>query len=174
MARAYPQSQPYDPEHEHSSGDWQSLRHELVALLDQVDGQVARTRGGAALGERVQDLRHQLTEQEGDTRHRDALRSVQRAIHRFEDPAPPQPMPPNPRDSLQAAINQIRSRQGDPLRQSEPSRALPPRAPERSLDAGLIDRLAGSVNGLSGRLERLEGEIKAQIDRKSTRLNSSH
>jgi localization factor PodJL len=163
MARAYPQSQPYDPEHERSSGDWQSLRHELVALLDQVDGQVARTRGGAALGERVQDLRHQLTEQEGDSRHRDALRSVQRAINRFEDPAPQQPMPPNPRDSLQAAINQIRSRQGDPLRPSDPTRALPARAPDRSLDAGLIDRLAGSVNGLSGRLERLEGEIKAQI-----------
>ena len=102
MARAYPQSQTYEPER--NSSDWQSLRHELVALLDQVDSQVARTRGGSALGERVQDLRHQLTEQEGDTRHRDALRSVQRAIHRFEEPAP-QPVPPNPRDRLQSAIN---------------------------------------------------------------------
>lgn len=160
MARAYPQSQTYEPER--NSSDWQSLRHELVALLDQVDSQVARTRGGSALGERVQDLRHQLTEQEGDTRHRDALRSVQRAIHRFEEPAP-QPMPPNPRDSLQAAINQIRSRQGEPVRPSEPARTMPARQAERSLDAGLIDRLASSVNGLSGRLERLEGEIKAQV-----------
>jgi localization factor PodJL len=162
MARAYPQSQPYEPEPERGSGEWQSLRHELVALLDQVDNQVARTRGGSALGERVQDLRHQLIEQEGDSRHRDALRSVQRAIHRFEEPAP-QPMPPNPRDSLQAAINQIRSRHGEPVRANEPARAMPARPPERSLDAGLIDRLAGSVNGLSGRLERLESEIKAQI-----------
>ena len=51
MARAYPQSQTYEPER--NSSDWQSLRHELVALLDQVDSQVARTRGGSALGERV-------------------------------------------------------------------------------------------------------------------------
>ena len=36
MARAYQQSQPaeYDPD---GPAEWQSLRNELVALLDQVD-----------------------------------------------------------------------------------------------------------------------------------------
>src|SRR5688572_26166957 len=106
MARAYQQSQPsdYDPE---GPAEWQSLRNELVALLDQVDGQVARSRE-PSLSERVRDLRHQVTEadQNPQMRHRDALRSVQRQISRFEDPGP---MPPNPRDSLQAAISQIRA-----------------------------------------------------------------
>ena len=160
MARAYQQSQPVEYDRDHSPGEWQSLRHELVALLDQVDGQVARSRGAPpSLGERVQDMRYQVAEQQqNDVRHRDALKSVQRAISRFEEPAP-QPMPPNPRDSLQAAINQIRSRQGEPAAQ----RAMAPAAPPRAAEAPLFDKLAQSVNGLSGRLERLEGEIKAQI-----------
>ena len=113
MARAFQQSQPFDPERDRNPGEWQTLRQELVALLDQVDSQVARVRTGPDLTERVQDLRYQVTEQQNDVRHRDALRSVQRAITRFEEPGQ-QPMPPNPRDSLQAAINQIRSRQGEP------------------------------------------------------------
>lgn len=168
MARAYQQSQPTDTDHD--PHEWSSLRQELVALLDQVDNQVARSRTIPQLNERVQDMRHQVVEQ-GEDRHRDALRSVQRAIHRFEEPLPPQ-APPNPRDSLQAAINQIRARQGQPantprmppLTSPAPQPAPPPRGPaERALDAALIDKLAASVTGLGGRLERLEGEIKAQI-----------
>src|SRR5687768_6941548 len=98
MARAYQQSQPTDHDRDQGTAEWQSLRNELVALLDQVDGQVARTSRETTLSERVRDLRHQVAESEQDTtmRHRDALRSVQRQISRFEDPAP-QPMPPNPR-----------------------------------------------------------------------------
>ncbi|MEO8758268.1 MAG: peptidoglycan-binding protein [Devosia sp.] len=156
MARAYPQSQSVDYDREQGPGEWQSLRHELVALLDQVDGQVSRSRAAPSLAERVQDMRYQVAEQQNDLRHRDALKSVQRAITRFEEPAAPPQMPPNPRDSLQAAINQIRSRQSEPA----PRPMAPPaRAPE----APLFDKLAHSVNGLSGRLEALEGEIKAQI-----------
>ncbi len=94
MARAYQQSQPVDYDREHSPAEWQSLRSELAALLDQVDGQVARTRE-SSLGERVRDLRHQLAEadQQVDSRHRDALKTVQRQISRFEEPAPPEPTP---------------------------------------------------------------------------------
>src|SRR6185437_183020 len=162
MARAYQQSHPTDTDHD--PHEWSSLRQELVALLDQVDNQVARSRTIPQLNERVQDMRHQVVEQ-GEDRHRDALRSVQRAIHRFEEPLPPQ-APPNPRDSLQAAINQIRARQGQPAntQRMAPPAAAPPSGPaERALDAALLDRLANSVTGLGGRLERLEGEIKTQI-----------
>jgi localization factor PodJL len=157
MARAYQQSQPSD--YERGPAEWQSLRDELVALLDQVDGQVSRSRD-SSLTERVRDLRHQVTEAEQDSslRHRDALRSVQRQISRFEDPAPQ--MPPNPRDSLQAAIAQIRSSQSQSRQQNY---APPPVAQPRGQDLAVIERLAGAVSGLSGRLERLEGEIKAQI-----------
>ncbi len=105
----------------------------------------------------MRDLRHQVAEadERNATRHRDALRTVQKQISRFEEPVPQQ-MPPNPRDSLQAAINQIRARQGEAPR---PQVAQPARGSE----APMLDRLAGAVTGLSGRLERLEGEIRGQI-----------
>ena len=164
MARAYQQSQPVD--YDRDPGEWQSLRSELAALLDQVDSQVAR-RAEPSLSERVRDLRYQVADVEPDTRHRDALKSVQRAITRFEEP--PQPMPPNPRDSLQNAINQIRSRQGEPRPMAAPQpqyqqqyQPVPP-PQQRASDGPMLERFAQSVNGLSSRLERLEGEIKAQI-----------
>lgn len=157
MARAFQQSQPADYDSDRSPAEWQSLRSELAALLDQVDGQVARNRSESPLSERVRDLRHQVAEadERNSTRHRDALKTVQRQISRFEEPAPQQ-MPPNPRDSLQAAINQIRARQGEAPR---PQMAPPPRGSE----GPMLEKLAGAVTGLSGRLERIEGEIRAQV-----------
>jgi localization factor PodJL len=159
MARAYQQSQPNDYDRDQGPGEWQSLRNELVALLDQVDGQVARRDG--SLSERVRDLRHQVTEADHNSsmRHRDALRSVQRQISRFEEPAQ---MPPNPRDSLQAAISQIRASQGG-ARQQNYAPASPAPQAQRGSDAPMLERLAHSVNSLSGRLEGLEGEIRAQV-----------
>ena len=154
MARAYQQSQPIDDDHDHSPAEWQSLKRELMVLLDQVDSQVTRSRAP----ERPRD---RYAEPDADSRHRDALRSVQRAITRFEDPMPAPSLPPNPRDSLQAAINQIRASQGE---QRSRMAAPPPPPVSRAADtAPLFDRLAQSVNGLGSRLERLEGEIKAQI-----------
>ena len=148
MARAYPQTPPTDDER--SPGEWQSLRHELVALLDQVDSRVAQSRPSARYAPAADDT---------ELRHRDALRSVQRAITRFDPPeaAAPALAAANPRDSLQAAINQIRQSQGAPMQQPAP------RPMERPAEPPMFDKLAQSVNGLSGRLERLEGEIKAQI-----------
>jgi localization factor PodJL len=158
MARAYPQSQPIDDDHDHSPAEWQSLKRELMVLLDQVDTQVTRARAP------TDQPRQRYAEPDTDSRHRDALRSVQRAITRFEDPMPGQTMPPNPRDSLQAAINQIRASQGQPQRRAA---STPPPVfsqPARATDAApLFDKLAQSVNSMGSRLERLEGEIKAQI-----------
>ena len=159
MARAYPQSQSIDDDR--SPGEWQTLRQELVALLDQVDSQVSRSRP-ASPPQSNRDMRHFAEDEDTDLRQREALRSVQRAITRFDgnEPVGRQQMPPNPRDSLQAAINQIRSRQNDNQPAPRPAPAPQQRAP---MPPPIFDKLADSVNGLSARLERLEGEIKAQI-----------
>ncbi|MBN9310516.1 MAG: hypothetical protein J0J13_14505, partial [Devosia sp.] len=115
------------------SGEWQELRGELVALLDQVETQVARTvRPEPAydgLAERMRDLRHRVTEVEPDTRHREALRSVQRAIDKFSDRDGDEPATQsNPRDTLEAAIQQIRSRHFQPQPAATAARAAPPAA----------------------------------------------
>jgi localization factor PodJL len=170
MARAFPQSQPHDHEQEQPQGEWQALRGELVALLDQVETQVARTsrqdRAYPGLAERMRELRYQVGESEPDDRHREALRSVKRAVARFTDrdepgyPAEQQAYaagapgyPPNPRDSLQSAIQQIRSRQME---------MAPPQAQQRAPELPHLDEMARAVDGISGRLERLEAELKAQ------------
>lgn len=156
MARATTQYQP--PEYGQTRvGEWSELRSELVSLLDQVETQVARTSrhdpGVDGLTERVRDLRHQVAESEPENRHRDALRSVQHAIDRFgerhEDMLPRS----NPRDSLDAAIQQIKARhfprgEAPAARQAEPT----PR----------FDDMARSVESISDRLGKLEGELRAQ------------
>lgn len=166
MARAFPQSQPHDYRQEPPQGEWQALRGELVALLDQVESQVARTSrqdtGYRGLGERMRELRYQVGETEPDNRHREALLSVKRAVDRFSDrddqgyeaapaayaPSSGQGYPPNPQHSLQSAIQQIRTRQME--------MPVPRRAPEPPH----FDELARAVGGISGRLERLEAELK--------------
>src|SRR5689334_18748376 len=142
MARAYPQSQPIDDDHDHSPAEWQSLKRELMVLLDQVDNQVTRARA-------PNEPRQRYAEPDTDSRHRDALRSVQRAITLFKDPVPGQTMPPNPRDSLQAAINQIRASQGQPQRRAAPTPPPMFSQPARATDvAPLFDKLAQSVNSM--------------------------
>ena len=164
MARAFPQSQSYDYGQE-PQGEWQALRGELVALLDQVETQVARTsrqeRGYPGLAERMRDLRYQVGDIEPDDRHREALRSVKRAVDRFserdepayEAPASAAGYPPNPRDNLQSAIHQIRARQ---LGMAPAPAQQPAREPSH------FDELARAIDGVSGRLERLETELKTQ------------
>lgn len=163
MARATSTFQPQDYG-QAASGEWQELRGELVALLDQVETQVARTvrpePSYEGLAERMRDLRHQVTEAEPDTRHREALRSVQRAIDKFSDRDEPVPQV-NPRDTLEAAIQQIRSRHfvmpAAPQPQVQPQ---PPAQPQYA--APRFDELAEAVGGISSRLERLEGELRVQ------------
>jgi localization factor PodJL len=156
MGRAYPSSPAHD--HGQDAGEWQTLRGELVALLDQVESQVARSRqedpGYHSIADRMRYLRDQVADAEPDTRHREALRSVKRAVDRFSDRddgyASRESSPPNPRDMLQSAIQQIRARHmGMPVpRTSRPS------------DQPRFDELAQAVSGISGRLERLESELR--------------
>ncbi len=155
MARSTFQQQDYG---QPASGEWQELRGELVALLDQVETQVARTArpepGYQGLAERMRDLRHQVTAVEPDTRHREALRSVQRAIDKFSERDEAPQLPPNPRDTLESAIQQIRARHFP-----APTPAAQPMAPA---PAPRFGELADAVGGISDRLERLEGELKVQ------------
>ncbi len=87
MARAYPQSDYADTPRNASGGEWQALRGELVALLDQVESRFARPAGDeSALGglsQRVRYLRDQVEAPEPALRRREALRTVKRAVDRF-------------------------------------------------------------------------------------------
>lgn len=171
MARAYANTQPQDHGSE-PAGDWQNLRSELVALLDQVEGQISRShRNGRhdGLAERLQDMRHRAVEAEPDVRHREALRSVKRAVDKFNDryDEPQEYAPrgaaqaPNPRDMLETAIQQIRTRQagfGDHRAPAEDR--VYREAPPRVVDSPRFDALAQAVGGISTRLERLEGELR--------------
>jgi localization factor PodJL len=160
MVRANPQ---YDQQAD--TGEWQDLRSELVALLDQVESQVSRAPqpdpAYHGLTERMRDLRHQVTEIEPETRHREALRSVQRAVAKFSDrdDLSTGPLPANPRDTLESAIQQIRARH---FPASAP--AAPPlmREPARPLESPRFDELADAVGGIAGRLERLEAGLHSQ------------
>lgn len=169
MARAYPQTEPQD--FAQSPGEWQALRGELVALLDQVENQVARQSrpepSFPGLAERMQDLRMQVAEVEPDTRHREALRSVKRAIDRLSDrdevgyqsasAYAERPMSPNPRDTLQSAIQQIRSRHAP-----SPAPVQAPMPAPHAMELPQFTELAHAVGGISSRLERLEGELRGQ------------
>jgi localization factor PodJL len=161
MARAYPDMQ--SQEFSQSPGEWQALRGELVALLDQVESQVARQsrseHGLSGVGERLRDLRMQVEDVAPDDRHREALRTVKRAVDRFNDrdeALSDRPMPANPRDTLQSAIQQIRSRH-------VPAAAPQPSPPQhRPLELPQVTELAHAVGGISHRLERLEAELRNQ------------
>jgi localization factor PodJL len=182
MVRAYP-AQPQEYGQEPQGGEWQALRGELVSLLDQVESQVARARrqdpGFDGIAERMRDIRFQVAEGEPQTRQRDALMQVKRAVDRFSDrdeasrstsyggasgygAAPAgagrqDGQQVNPRDMLQSAIRQIRARQSEigGTLPSEPSA-------QRTTEPPRFDDLAHAVGGISGRLERLEVELKAQ------------
>src|SRR5688500_6170256 len=159
MGRAYPSSAAQD--YGQDAGEWQSLRGELVALLDQVESRVARVRrddeGYQSIADRMRYLRDQIADVEPENRHREALRSVKRAVDRFSDRdeayVPREGLAPNPRDTLKSAIQQIRARQGE-------MRAPAP-APQRAPDMQRFDDLAHAVGGIAGHLERLEAELRA-------------
>jgi localization factor PodJL len=168
MVRANPQ---YDQQAD--AGEWQDLRSELVALLDQVESQVGRTPqpdpAYHGLTERMRDLRHQVTEIEPETRHREALRSVQRAVAKFSDrdELAPGAAPANPRDTLESAIQQIRSRHFPAA-----APAAPPvmREPARTYESPRFDELAEAVGGIAGRLERLESGLHSQAKGQSANV----
>ena len=191
MARAHSVSSSHEFGADTRPGEWQALRGELVALLDQVETQYVRSGGepGAdQLARQVQDLRRQVAP-EGSGRHQEALRTVKRAVDRFterEEHLEAMPTrPTNPQDTLQSAIHEIRSRQT--RRQARPEPMPAPELAEPRIDMAAIaaeqakrereaerleatdrfERMVGAVSGVSGRLEQLESELKSQAVRQS-------
>ncbi len=156
MARAFPISDNADTAHDQNPGEWQALRGELVALLDQVEGRYARTERAdpaiEGLAQRVRSLRDQVGgTAEPSVRRREALRTVKRAVDRFSDRDETDDMGDG--EDLRSAIAEIRSRQF-----SAPAAALG----RRATDMPEFRELTSLVGGLSGRLERLEGDLKSQ------------
>lgn len=145
MARAYPQSDYADTAFDPGAGDWQALRGELVALLDQVESRFGAVSDGAGVSNRVRHLRDQVNTPDPASRRRsEALRSVKRAVDRFnpqEDEA----------DDLNAAIAEIRSRQGASVISA---------IDRRPSDMPEFRELSSLVSGMGDRLGRLEGQLR--------------
>ncbi|SFZ86255.1 Sel1 repeat-containing protein [Devosia enhydra] len=178
MARAFSETSPNSPGPGAEQDGWQALRGELLALLDQVEGQVARNGRGAPaqqppIAQRMRDLRQALPEA--------ALRLPE--APRMPEPAARQPAPRIPQgpaspaaeaaDGLRAAIQQIRARH---MQQAQPAAAQPqmtasparqqaspqPRQSYQAPEQPRLDAMAEAVNAFSSRLERLEAEIRTQ------------
>ena len=158
MPRAYTHSDYADAAHDPGAGEWQALRGELVALLDKVESHYGQAEPAqpamGGLAQRVRNLRDQVEVPETNSRRREALRTVKRAVDRFSE-RDVQPGEMSEPDDLTAAIAQIRSRQG--------AAPMPVPAPmRRATDIPEIRELNSLVGGMSQRLERLEGELKSQ------------
>ncbi|HUH77568.1 MAG TPA: hypothetical protein VLZ53_09395, partial [Devosia sp.] len=157
MARAYSTQEMSDPSNDPRQGEWQALRGELVALLDQVEGRYVRVERPEpafdGLSQRVRNLRDQVVGSEPAVRRREALRTVQRAVDRFSERD--DDFESDDVDALSSAIAEIRGRQLS---------ASAPAAGRRPAQMPEFRELNALVSGLSGRLERLEGELKAQRD----------
>ncbi|WEK03324.1 MAG: peptidoglycan-binding protein [Candidatus Devosia phytovorans] len=153
MARAYQNPDMSDLPEEPQPGEWQALRGELVALLDQVEGRYADVEreepAFSGIARRVRNLRDQVVGPEPSVRRREALQTVKRAVDRFSE----RDEHDDERDALSNAIAEIRGRQ-----MSAPAAALG----RRASDQPEFRELTTLVTGLSGRLERLEGELKHQ------------
>lgn len=156
MARTYPLSDPQDPAIDPQPGEWQALRGELVALLDQVEGRFppdeAPKTAYEGLTQRVRNLRDQVDGTTTNARHREALKTVKRAVDRFSVRDEVE-TGPGIQDNLQSAIAEIRNRQT-----GAPSAT----AARRVVEMPQFGELTALVGGLSSRLERLEGELKSQ------------
>ncbi|MCW5721516.1 MAG: SEL1-like repeat protein [Devosia sp.] len=154
MARAYPQSDYADSPRNANGGEWQALRGELVALLDQVESRFARSADdeGAmgGLSQRVRYLRDQVEAPEPALRRREALRTVKRAVDRF---SMRDDRHDDEEDALHSAIAEIRSRQGA---------ATISAIDRRPSDSPEFRELSGLVSGISDRLGRLEGDLRHQ------------
>jgi len=156
MARAHSFQDMSDPVREPQPGEWQALRGELVALLDQVEGRYAQIEQPepalSGLSQRVRNLRDQVIGPEPAVRRREALRTVKRAVDRFSE-RDEVIHHDDEHDALSNAIAEIRGHQ------------MPGTAAalgHRVADMPEFRELNALVGGLSGRLERLEGELKTQ------------
>ena len=154
-----------------NGAEWESLRNELVALLDQVEDQVATSQ---ATGEHPATTPPHPAPHQPD-RHSEALRSVRHAVTRLADRSSEDR--PVMRESVVDAINQIRARQtgSAPSAPRPAAPTVPAPTPQselsdfaKSLDA-IGEKIAGFEDRIGQRLESLgeKSDIAAQIDQLS-------
>ncbi len=157
MARAAAKNVPAETTTPSKAGEWQALRGELVALLDQVEGRYVQVERDDpeldGLAERVRSLRGQVEAPRPAMRRNEALKTVKRAVDRFA--VREESQIGQDTDALELAIAEIRGRQ-----MSAPAAALR----RQANDMPEFRELSGLVGGLSSRLARLEGELKSQRD----------
>ncbi|WDR02622.1 hypothetical protein PSQ19_18930 [Devosia algicola] len=158
MARAYSLTDQQDLATEPQPGEWQALRGELVALLDQVEGRFTHAEAPPTayegLSQKVRNLRDQVDGTSGSARRREALKTVKRAVDRFSEPEALESGAPS---GLHAAIAEIRNRQF-----SAPEAAIARRSGESPQESPQLREMTALMKGLSGRLGGLEAELKAQ------------
>ncbi|WP_417579843.1 peptidoglycan-binding protein [Pelagibacterium sp.] len=157
-----------------NGAEWESLRNELVALLDQVEDQVATSQATKDSPQPAAQPRPALHQPD---RHSEALRSVRQAVSRLADRSPEDR--PVMRESVVDAINQIRARQTGGAASVAPNpapanvaTASAPRSEladfARSLDA-IGEKIAGFEDRIGQRIESLgeNSNIAGQIDQLS-------
>ena len=156
MARASSKTEPADTLPTPKPGEWQALRGELVALLDQVEGRYVEIEqpdpAFQGLAERVRSLRGQVEAPQPVLGRSEALNTVKRAVDRFSDRE--DATVHGQQEALNKAIAEIRGKKGARPASAEAEERQPANSEFRELNT--------LVGGLSGRLERLEGELKAQ------------
>ncbi|WMT91517.1 peptidoglycan-binding protein [Pelagibacterium sp. H642] len=149
MARTNPHHdwpEPLSGPRRSNGAEWESLRNELVALLDQVEDQVA-TAHSARQRPRAASAPPAPAAIQSD-RHSEALRSVRQAVTRLADRSTEDR--PVMRESVVDAINQIRARQTGAARPTAPNAEL----------AGF----AKALDAMGERIGRFEARIAEQIE----------
>jgi localization factor PodJL len=153
MARTNPHHdwpEPQSGPRRSNGAEWESLRNELVALLDQVEDQVASVQSTRVRHEPASPIPTPLP----TDRHSEALRSVRQAVSRLADRSSEDR--PVMRESVVDAINQIRARQTGAAR---PIATTPVTAPKSEL-AGF----AQALDAMGERIGRFESRIAEQIE----------
>src|SRR5690606_4634358 len=155
MARAYQFTEMSEPAADPQAGEWQALRGELVALLDQGETRYAGEHDDepalSGLARRVRNLRDPVVGPEPAVRRQQEVRTLERAVGRFSERQDMGPVSDS-HDELTSAIAEIRGRQ-----MAASTAALG----RRAADMPEFRELSALIGGLSGRLERLESELKS-------------
>ncbi|WMT87713.1 peptidoglycan-binding protein [Pelagibacterium sp. 26DY04] len=151
MARTNPHHdwpEPLSGPHRSNGAEWESLRNELVALLDQVEDQVA-TAHSARQRPQAASVPPAPAAFQSD-RHSEALRSVRQAVNRLAERATEDR--PVMRESVVDAIHQIRARQTGGAR------------PATTAPNAELTGFAKALDAMGERIGRFEARIAEQIE----------
>ncbi|WP_127144902.1 peptidoglycan-binding protein [Pelagibacterium montanilacus] len=149
------------PERAPANAEWDSLRNELVALLDHVEDQMRPPQPAPAPRARA-SYPEPATERPAD-RQSQALRSVQRAVERMTDRSETRTAPASSEDHVARAISQIRARRAQSASAPKPAPAASP-APAAPRTNDELEGFARRLESLGQRIERFEASIGARFD----------